>query len=569
MRLEPDSMQQPVGRERELAVLGDVVARLGGEAGAGAVVAISGEPGIGKTTLLAGLAREARARGALVLAGRASEFERELPFALLADALDDHVGALDPARLARLDRDELAELAAALPSMRAYADGAGTSHGLQRAVRGLLERLAVPGGLVLVLDDAQWADGATAELLAALVRRPPRAPVALVLAHRTTQLDPRLAGALAAARAEEQTIALPLAPLDADAAELLLLDALATRSRDQAAGPSHDALASTPGGRPAGVASELADALDAGARDELLRESGGNPFYLLQLARARQRDGARPVASGLLGDEIPPAVAAALAAELALLPADALTLLRGAAIAGDPIDAAFAAAVAGLDGARLPEAVDALLAADLLRPTAAPGWLGFRHPLVRRAVHAATSAGWRSAAHGRAAERLRAWGAGAPARAHHVEQAAVRGDREAVALLRTAAAEVAPRAPATAAGWLEAALRLLPPGDDAPERTALLGPLAEALATAGRFDEAHAVLLDLLAAAPSDSPAHVQATAACAAVERLLGRHAAARARLLTALARFDVAAAAAPASDAPPTPADAASSPTPAPASR
>ncbi len=228
-------------------------------------------------------------------------------------------------------------------------------------------------------------------------------------------------------------------------------------------GAAGDAVAS----RPVGATGAPGDALDPAVRDELLRESGGNPFYLLQLARTRARDRGATAAGDLLGDEIPPAVAAALAAELALLPADALTLLRGAAVAGDPTDAAFAAAVAGLDAERLPEAVDALLAADLLRPAAAPGWLGFRHPLVRRAVHAATSAGWRSAAHGRAAELLREWGAGAPARAHHVEQAAVRGDREAVALLSAAAEEVAPRAPATAARWLEAALRLLPPGDAA------------------------------------------------------------------------------------------------------
>ncbi|MDO8201746.1 AAA family ATPase, partial [Conexibacter sp. CPCC 205762] len=621
MRLDRENVQPLAGRERELALLDDVLARLGGgggvaagggaagggAAGDGTIVAISGEPGIGKTALLTRLAQEARARGALVLSGRGSEFERELPYALLADALDDHLGALDPARLARLERDELAELAIALPSLRAFADGAGTPHGLQRAVRGLLERLAVPGGLVLLLDDAQWADSATAALVAALVRRPPRAPVVLVLAHRSAQLDPRLAGALAAARAEEQALALPLAPLDASAAERLLRDLLGhadaagarvdAGARDADAGAAH-------GARVDATGATRAAQLDADVRDELLRDSGGNPFYLLQLARARARAGAVPAGGGDLDSEVPPAVAAALAAELALLPDDALALLRGAAVAGDPTDASFAAKVAGLDAERLPAALDALLAAELLRPAAAtasataraalpaaaasaatraalpsaaasaaaraalpsaaasavaragsratpasaaapaaPGWVGFRHPLVRRAVHTATSAGWRSAAHGRAAALLREWGAGAPAQAHHVEQAAARGDRAAVALLSTAATEVAPRAPATAAGWLEAALRLLPPGDSAPERIALLGPLAQALAAAGRLDAAHAVLLELLAATPPDSPVHVEATAGCAAVERLLGRHAIARTRLLAALARFDEAA--------------------------
>jgi DNA-binding NarL/FixJ family response regulator len=506
MRLAPDSTQLLAGRERELAVLDDALARLA-DRGA-AVVRLDGEPGIGKTTLLAQLARSAEDRGALVLAGSASEFERELPFAPIADALDGHLRALDPARLARMERAELAELAAALPSLRPYADrdGAGTRHGLHRALRALLERLAAPGGLVLVLDDLQWADPATAELVAALVRRPPQAPVLIALAHRSNQLDPRLAAELGQAVARGEAAAVALAPLSRTAAERLL-----------------------PGGSSAAL------------RRELYEESGGNPFYLQQLARVRLSAAASARPAGAAGGpaaEVPAAVAASLAAEIAPLPPDARTLLRGAAIAGDPTEAGFAADVAGLPAERLPAAVDALLAADLLRAADAPGWLRFRHPLVRRTVHATTSAGWRAAAHARAAVLLRDWGAGAPARAHHVEQSARRGDDDAVALLGEAAAEVAPRAPATAARWLEAAVRLVPDsGPGSAGRATLLPRLAGALTAAGRFSEAHAVLLGLLAELPAGDPARVETTAACALVERLLGRHDAASARLQTALA--------------------------------
>lgn len=552
MRLQADSMQRIAGRERELALLDGALALLSdGEA---SVVELTGEPGIGKTTLLDRLVADALSRRALVLRGRASEFERELPFALLADALDAHVHALDPARLARMDREELAQLAVALPSLRPFAEGGDSSYGLQRAVRSLLERLAVPNGLVLVLDDLHWADPATAELVAALVRRPPAAPVLLALAHRPKLHDPRLAATLAQALASGAAQRLTLAPLTSGESDELL------------------------GSR-----------VNANARRALYEESGGNPFYLEQLARvgagahaagataAAAGGGAatgggggiaagagRGMAAGAGGgmaagagrgtaagagggagmrsaqsgaSEVPLAVVAALAAELAPLSGDALALLQGAAIAGDPAEVVFAGEVGGLSQAQALAALDVLLGADLVRPGESPGWLRFRHPLVRRAVYESTAPGWRIAAHTRAAELLRAWGAGAAARAHHVEQAASRGDADAVALLVEAAGEVAARAPATAAAWLEAALRLVPEdGPGSAARAGLLPQLAAALAAAGRFEQSREVLLTVLATLPADAPGRIETIAACAMVERLLGRHEAAIARLEAAL---------------------------------
>ncbi|HST40548.1 MAG TPA: AAA family ATPase, partial [Conexibacter sp.] len=510
-------------------MLAALVARVG-DGGSG-VVELLGEPGIGKTTLLGRLADDARERGLLVLSGRASEFERELPFALLADALDGHLSALDPARLARMERDELATLAVALPSLRAWADpGAAADaaadagrHRVQRAVRGLLERLAVPGGLVLLLDDVQWADAATAELLAALVRRPPQAPVVIALAHRAGGFGGPLARELGRAAATGAVARLPLAPLTLAEADAL-----------------------------------LGDGLTAALRAELHADAGGNPFALKQLARGRGRSSALPAPVSLpAASDVPLAVAASLAEELAPLPDDARALLEGAAVAGDPTEAVFAGAVGGLPPERALAALDRLLDADLVRLDGAPGWFRFRHPLLRRAVHEGSAAGWRIGAHARAAELLREWGAGPTAQAHHVAQSAQRGDVEAVALLRAAADEVAPRAPATAAAWLEAAARLLPAtGPGGAARAELMPQLAGALMSAGRFDAAHALLLELLAELPAEAPARVEAIAACAAAERLLGRHDAARARLVAALAAVgegDAApASAAPASAAP-----------------
>ena len=83
-----------IGRASELAELDRGLDRLG--AGQPWFVQIIGEPGIGKSRLLLELVRRARARGYLVLAGRAAEFEQDLPFAVLRDACNDYLGSIDP-----------------------------------------------------------------------------------------------------------------------------------------------------------------------------------------------------------------------------------------------------------------------------------------------------------------------------------------------------------------------------------------------------------------------------------------------------------------------------------------
>ena len=118
----------------------------------------------------------------------------------------------------------------------------------------------------------------------------------------------------------------------------------------------------------------------------------------------------------------------------------------------------------------------------------------FRHPLVRRSVYEATPGGWRLGAHERSAEALRTRGASASARAHHVERAARHGDPAAIATLREAGAAAAQRAPASAARWFAAAVRLTPDTTPAEERLELLLTYAAVLAASGRFEESHAIL---------------------------------------------------------------------------
>ena len=131
-------------------------------------------------------------------------------------------------------------------------------------------------------------------------------------------------------------------------------------------------------------------------------------------------------------------------------------------MAGDPFEPELAATAAGTSEAAAIEAVDELLRLDLVRETDVPRRFRFRHPLVRRAVYEATPGGWRLGAHERCAEALAARGASAAARAHHVERSAREGDVGAVAVLREAGEAAVRLAPASAAHWFAAALRLLP-----------------------------------------------------------------------------------------------------------
>jgi ATP/maltotriose-dependent transcriptional regulator MalT len=499
-----------VGRRREQAALVSALARLRFRRTSWLTVA--GEAGIGKTRLLASLVDEAEARGHLVLTGRGVELERELPFGIWVDALDDFAAGLGRERLERLARGQLVELGRVLP---AAAEGAPEPGGLQperyrahRAVRSLLQGLAGnASGLVLVLDDVHWADDASVELIEHLLRRPPAAAVLIVLAHRAGQAPVPLTAALTAAARESHVTEVVLEPLSGDEAGEL-----------------------------------LGERVPAPLREALYRQSGGNPFYLEELARAPLAHGA----AGMMAADgepvhVPTAVAAALGEEIERLPDAARRLAWGAALAGDPAELELAAAAAELSPDAALGAIDELLAAGVLLPTSVPRRYGFRHPIVRRAVYEAASEAWRLRAHARVADALADRPRALAARAHHLELCAAVGDEAALAVLEQAGHEAAPRAPAVAARRFAAALRLLAGEDDDPSvagrRLGLLIALASAEAATGDLEGALEHLQETLTLVDPGAVEVLGALVAlCAACENLLGRHDAAHARLLRAL---------------------------------
>jgi DNA-binding CsgD family transcriptional regulator len=491
--------EQFVGRAEELGSFDQVLGEV--DQGNPSAIALIGEPGIGKTRFLAEFARSADQAGRLVLSGSASELERDLPFSVFVDALDEYLRGLDPNRLAVLDEDVRTELSHVFPSLSALATTGDVAlqherYRTHRAVRALLEELAKTRSLVLVLDDFHWADSASVELLGALLRRPPAAAVLIALAVRPYQLAERLYAALERAHRENR----------ASRIELGALTPLEAREL---------------------VGEEVAVLYD---------ESGGNPFYLEQLARSLGRHGeagARDVS--LSGVEVPSAVAASLSEELGLLSDDARRVLEGASVAGDPFEPELAAAAAATSEPAAMDAIDELLLLDLVRETEVPRRFRFRHPLIRRAVYEATPGGWRLGAHERCADLLAARGATAAARAHHVERSAREGDLAAIAVLREAGEGAARLAPESSANWFAEALRLLPATAPPGERIELLLARSAALTAIGRFADSHSVLLDAVAIAPDDATVARR----CAAVESLLGRHEQAGTRLASAIERL------------------------------
>jgi len=147
---------------------------------------------------------------------------------------------------------------------------------------------------------------------------------------------------------------------------------------------------------------------------------------------------------------------------------------------------------------------------------------------VRRAVYESVGTGWRLGAHSRVARRLAGWGAPPPALAHHVEPCAQPGDEAAIGLLTDAGRAVASHAPATAAVWFRAALRLVPDSAaSAPRRLELLLSMANALRASGRLEESRDRLREALRLVPAEHlTGRVSLVVACAGLDYLLRRHA-------------------------------------------
>ncbi len=480
---------RPVGRRLELTSFAQTLDDFVRGAPSVRVLEVTGDAGIGKTTVLRELVGMARDRKAVVLAGSP---QRRRPHSVWADAFDDQYELVRQAA-GRTSAFSHAELAHTFPALSADPVSRTRSEPPSgtvdpRPVRELLEELADPR-LVLVLDDLHDADAASLELLGGLLRRPPNASVLFVLGFRDRQACITLREAVSGRSQHVAWHRLRLAPLsERDTEEVLA-------------------------GR--GTASW---------RRKLHQDSGGNPAYLKALAA----ESVPFPGSGALTAHDQTGESAVLLRELDSLPPVTRSVAEAAAVIGTEFDPGLVARVLDMSEPEVLAAVGELIRHDLLRQVVSGQYFTFRHPVVSRAIRTGTELSRRIQMHVSTDRVLQARGATPVERAPHVERWARYGDLEAADVLEAAAATVSASDPATAATWLATALRVLPGGTDGDARRArMLIRLAKARGAMGYLRECRDTMHEALRILPTEPPIeHANAVAFTALVQRLLGAHA-------------------------------------------
>ena len=450
----------PVGRDGELAALRAPLAALA--AGRGGAAWIEGEPGIGKSTLVAAVLTEAAARGCRVHRAVGDALGQRRPLRALTEALGTELAG---------------DIVALLDSgdARGQVDESGAVPAAVERLLTVVDRLCATAPVVLAFDDLQWADEASILAWHRLSRAVDQIPLLLLSACRPVPVRPAVEG-LRRGVVDHGGLVVALGPLgDAEVARLL----------GRLAG-------GTPGPR---LRSAVAHA-------------GGNPLYARELVDALRREGRILVESGraeLVGtaSHEPSALATAIRDRLNFLSRDATTVLRVAALLGPNFSVFDLATATSRAASTLLPVLDEALAAGVLAE--AGNRLEFRHGLIRQALYEATPPAARAALHRQVARALA--DAGLPldqVAAHLLSVAPERLDRWALHWLAEHATKLAHRAPDLAAELLGA---VGPAELDARRRAQVLHGLAQSLDVLNRLDEARAAAVRALAEAADPAQA--------------------------------------------------------------
>jgi DNA-binding CsgD family transcriptional regulator len=425
-------------REAELAKLS--AALTAARAGAGQLVVIEGPAGIGKSLLLAEARAMAETRGMAVLAARGIELERDASFGVATGLFAAMLAVAPDREHARLLSGQ-ASLAATL--FDPAAPEAGDSSALVRGLYWLTVNVAAgspgdetPSGLLIGVDDIQWADRPSLSFLAYLAARIDELPAVLVVTVRSGE------------RAEDQQT----------------LHWLRER-------PAHGVLAPqalSPQAIAQLVRAEL-PASEPGFIQACAEVSGGNPFLARELLWALRTEEIAPTAGSAarVRSLVPDAVLRSVLARLNRRGDAARRLAQAVAVLGDRVPLRHARLLARLDTETAEAAADALAGVGIL---AAGEPLRFTHPLIGSSVYADIPAFARARAHRRAEDVLTADGAPLDAVAAHTLLTRPDGDQRTVATLREAAGQALNRGDPGAASRLLARALAEPPGPAARGR---------------------------------------------------------------------------------------------------
>ena len=364
-------MRSPVlvGRAEHLATLDAALDRV--RTGGSSTLLIGGEAGIGKSRLVSEFAAGTGAAGARVLAGGCLDLGADgLPFApfaavlreLVRDLGADGVAALLPAQATR----EFARLLPEFGDADSEADPAVARARLFEQMLTLLEHLAEAGPVVLIIEDAHWADRSTRDLTAFLIgSQQVLDGVLIVVTYRSDELH----------RTH------PLRPLLAELGRLSWVERmeLPRLGRLQA----DELVAHLTGREP-----------ERWLADEIYERGEGNPLFVEELL----------CCDGGLTAELPESLRDLLLAAVQRLPEETQELLRAASAGGQRSGHALLAAVTGLAGDDLVHRLRPAVAANVLR--ADEDGYGFRHALIREAIYDDLLPGERTRLHTRFAEVL-------------------------------------------------------------------------------------------------------------------------------------------------------------------
>jgi class 3 adenylate cyclase len=457
------------------------------------VALISGEAGVGKTSLAKHLAQQAHGEGRTVLYGpcdadlgvpyqpwvQALRFlVKEAPRPILDEHVERHGG-----ELARLVPDLVARVAE-LPSPR-ESDPETERYLLYAATAGLLEGAGQKEPLLLILDDLHWADAPTLSLLRHVVTSGSAMPVMVVGTYRDSDLprDHPLTALLADLHREQGVQRIELTGLQAEDV-LALMEAAAGHELEE-------------GGR--------------ALAEEITRETAGNPFFAGELLRhltesgaiAQDEDGRWRLVADLADLGLPQSAREVIGRRVGRLGPDARTALSAAAVIGRDFELDLLLAVLELPEARLLDLLDEAVAASLLQESGGrAGRFTFTHALVEHALYEDLGRTRRARLHKRVAEALEEqcgdepgerlgelaahWAAADADTAKTIHFARGAGERALQQL-----------APDEAARWYRQALELHDPspGGDRSERCELLIGLGEAQRQTGN-PEFRQTLLD-------------------------------------------------------------------------
>jgi DNA-binding NarL/FixJ family response regulator len=426
-----------VGRVRERAGLHAHVEAA--RRGAGGTLVLLGAPGAGKSLLAADAIDQAQRLGMTVLAGSCHPYEVDQPFAVFAGLFDRSM--LDPTP--SLGRSVLEAGAPSDPAI-----------GIADRIVDLVEADVVCNPMLLVVDDAQWADAGTVRSLRLLATRVSALGLAMVVAARPPRPGTPFARALTDWSDGGTVQVMELGGLSEDEVGELAVTVLGA-----ATGPT------------------LA---------RILAEAEGNPFLVVATLEAAQhrlqhRAGSVDVDPGT--SLRPGSVVECRIDELEL---EVRRVVQLAAVLGNPCRVEVIAALRARPAIEVIDALDAAAAAGVMVYDDVA--YRFRHDLVRDAALASLSSNARAALHREAASVLSEHGGHELEIAEHYLLGAQIGDRVAIGWLHETARKYCRRAPGTALRLVDAALALAT--DPEPD---LLATRFEALAGSGRASEAEAI----------------------------------------------------------------------------